>query len=67
MNVLQSIKDHATDRPDILFSISEVAFLLTYIKTLEEQVKDLEQQATELKESNKGTEHWRLMKNFRSN
>jgi len=54
MNVLQSIKDHATERPDILFSISEVAFLLGYIKTLEEQVKDLESQAAGLKEFNKG-------------
>jgi hypothetical protein len=54
MNVLQSIKDHATNHPDIPFSISEVAFLLGYIKALEEQVKDLEIQAHTLKEFNKG-------------
>lgn len=54
MSRLQNIKDHVANKPDILFGLDDVQFLLAFIEILEDQVKDLESQAAALKEFNKG-------------
>jgi len=42
MSRLQNIKDHVANKPDILFGLDDVQFLLAFIEILEDQVADLE-------------------------